>query len=107
MIKKDWIKKVKSVHPKSDEQVLQFIYDFRTMQKSEAAEEAIYTQFESGYCYYFAHMLKLAFKRGEVCWAAPYGQMVWVDDDGIPYDISGVDDSDTNDYIPEFMMKAQ
>lgn len=46
MIKKDWIKKVKSVHPKSDEQVLQFIYDFRTMQKSEAAEEAIYTQFE-------------------------------------------------------------
>ena len=39
MIKKDWIKKVKSVHPKSDEQVLQFIYDFRTMQKSEAAEE--------------------------------------------------------------------
>ena len=59
MIKKDWIKKVKSVHPKSDEQVLQFIYDFRTMQKSEAAEEAIYTQFESGYCYYFAHMLSL------------------------------------------------
>lgn len=31
MIKKDWIKKVKSVHPKADEQVLQFIYDFRTM----------------------------------------------------------------------------
>lgn len=106
MIKKDWIKKVKSVHPKSDEQVLQFIYDFRTMQKSEAAEEAIYTQFESGYCYYFAHILKLAFKRGEVCWAAPYGHMVWVDDDGIPYDISGVDDSDTNDYIPEFMMES-
>ena len=94
MIKKDWIKKVKSVHPKSDEQVLQFIYDFRTMQKSEAAEAAIYTQFESGYCYYFAHMLKLAFKRGEVCWAAPYGHMVWVDDDGVPYDISGVDYSD-------------
>lgn len=29
-----------------------------------------------------------------------------VDDDGIPYDISGVDDSDTNDYIPEFMMES-
>ena len=106
MTEKDWIKKVKSVHSKADEQVLQFIYDFRTMQKSEAAEDAIYTQFESGYCYYFAHMLKLAFKRGEVCWAAPYGHMVWVDDDGIPYDISGVDDSDTNDYIPEFMMES-
>lgn len=92
MIEKDWIKKVKSVHPKADEQVLQFVYDFRTMQKSEAAEDAIYTQFESGYCYYFAHMLKLAFKRGEVCWAAPYGHMVWVDDDGIPYDISVVKD---------------
>ena len=57
MTEKDWIKKVKSVHPKADEQVLQFIYDFRIMQKSEAAEDAIYTQFESGYCYYFAHML--------------------------------------------------
>ena len=33
MTEKDWIKKVKSVHPKADEQVLQFIYDFRTMQK--------------------------------------------------------------------------
>ena len=51
-------------------------------------------------------MLKLAFKRGEVCWAAPYGHMVWVDDDGIPYDISGLDDSDTNDYIPEFMKEC-
>ena len=51
-------------------------------------------------------MLKLAFKRGEVCLAAPYGHMVWVDDDGMPYDISGVDDSDTNDYIPEFMMES-
>lgn len=24
------------------------------------------------------------------------GHMVWVDDDGMPYDIAGVDDSDTN-----------
>ena len=104
MIKKDWIKKVKSVHPKSDEQVLHFIYDFRTMQKSEAAEEAIYTQFESGYCYYFAHMLKLAFKRGEVCWAAPYGHMVWVDDDGIPYDISGVVNNTTDQKIAQMVL---
>ena len=42
MTEKDWIKKVKSVHPKADGQVLQFIYDFRTMQKSETAEDAIY-----------------------------------------------------------------
>lgn len=40
MIEKEWIKKVKSVHPKADGQVLQFIYDFRTMQKSETAEDA-------------------------------------------------------------------
>lgn len=104
MTEKDWIKKVKSVHPKADEQVLQFVYDFRTMQKSEAAEDAIYTQFESGYCYYFAHMLKLAFKRGEVCWAAPYGHIVWVDENDVPYDISGVNESETDDYIPEYMM---
>lgn len=91
-------------HLKSDEKVLQFIYDFRGMQHSPDIENILYLQFACGYCYYFAHMLKTAFKRGEVCWAAPFGHIVWMDDNGVPYDISGVNESETNDYIPEYMM---
>lgn len=77
---------------------------FTTMQKTGESEDVLYKQFSSGYCYYFAHMLQAAFGRGEVCWAAPYGHIVWVDEGGTPYDISGVNDSDTKDYIPEYMM---
>lgn len=47
---------------------------------------------------------KAAFNRGEICWAAPFGHIVWVDENGIPYDISGVNESETDDYIPEYMM---
>ena len=45
-------------------------------------------------------MLKTAFNRGEICWAAPFGHIVWVDDDGIPYDVEGVNDSECDYYIP-------
>lgn len=100
----EWLEKIKRIYKNADEQVLKFIYDFRNMQKSEQAEEVLYQQFSSGYCYYFAHMLQTAFGRGEVCWAAPYGHIVWVDENGTPYDISGVNDSDTNDFIPEYVM---
>lgn len=33
-------------------------------------------------------MLKVAFNRGEICLAAPFGHIVWVDDD-IAYDVEG------------------
>lgn len=55
--------------------------------------EIIWQTFTAGYCYYFAVMLKDAFQRGEICWCAPYGHICWVDDNGVPYDISGVCDS--------------
>ena len=90
----------------ANEQVLGFIYDFRmhsagVFGKPEEAEEIIRNQFRNGYCYYFAHMLKLAFGRGEVCIAAPIGHFVWMDDNKIPYDIEGVNESDCDCYIPE------
>lgn len=100
----EWLKKIQKVHPKADEEVLRFIYDFSTKQGCGEAEEILYQQFASGYCYYFACMLKAAFNRGEICWAAPFGHIVWVDENGIPYDISGVNESETDDYIPEYMM---
>ena len=100
----EWLQKIQRVHPKSDEEVLRFIYDFSVKQGYGEAEEILYQQFASGYCYYFACMLKAAFNRGEICWAAPFGHIVWVDKNGIPYDISGVNESETDDYIPEYMM---
>ena len=82
----EWLKKIQKVHPKADEEVLRFIYDFSVKQGYGEAEDVLYQQFASGYCYYFACMLKAAFNRGEVCWAAPYGHIVWVDENDIPYD---------------------
>ena len=35
-------------------------------------------------------MLKDAFGRGKVCLAYPFGHIVWEDDNGIAYDIEGV-----------------
>lgn len=90
----------------ANEQVLGFIYDFRmhsvgVFGKPEEIEEIIRNQFRNGYCYYFAHMLKLAFGRGEVCIAAPIGHFVWMDTNQVPYDIEGVNESDCDCYIPE------
>lgn len=90
--------------PTANENVLRFIADFlyHGVPKIdlEVSAESIRSTFRAGYCYYFAHMLLEAFNRGTVCWAAPYGHMVWVDTDGNPYDIEGVNFSDCKYYIP-------
>lgn len=61
----EWLKKIQKVHPKADEEVLRFIYDFSVKQGYGEAEDVLYQQFASGYCYYFACMLKAAFNRGK------------------------------------------
>lgn len=92
-------------NPNANKQVLKFIAEF--MYKGtpdvslEQSAETIYDTFAAGYCYYFAHMLELAFNRGKVCWAAPFGHFVWVDIDNTPYDISGVYDGEAETFIPE------
>lgn len=57
--------------------------------------------FHAGYCWHFATILKNVFKRGEVCWAAPFGHFVWVDDNGVPYDVEGVNFGEQDYHIPE------
>lgn len=91
-----------------NEDVMHFITNFRThysrFNNAEPVdqEETIRHLFEGGYCYYFAHILKLAFNRGEVCWAVPFGHMVWVDDNGVSYDIEGdCLDREFEDLVPE------
>lgn len=57
--------------------------------------------FCAGYCYYFAHMLEMAF-GGKVCWVQDRGHIAWADCDkdctleqlqnAIVYDITGIVD---------------
>lgn len=57
--------------------------------------------FESGYCYYFANLLKEAFGRGKIVLAAPYPHICWMDIDGNVYDINGmINDPEIELYIP-------
>ena len=85
---------------KGAEDVLNFIEGFLSHNNSYEADEILKDQFNTGYCYYFAVILKAAFNRGEVCWCAPYGHMCWVDDDGTPYDIYGICISEADYFIP-------
>lgn len=98
--RQDYIDAWQVYYPTADAQVLGFIYDF-LMHSGETNSEAIRNQFRNGYCYYYAHMLQRAFNRGTVCIAAPIGHFVWMDDNHIPYDVEGVNESDCDEYIPE------
>ena len=90
----EMIEEQKRYYSDANETVLEFIAEFSNRGspdvRVEDSYEAIRSTFRAGYCYYFAHMLKLAFGRGCVCWAAPFSHIVWVDTDGMPYDIEGV-----------------
>jgi len=85
----------------ADPGVIDFIRNFLCKDNNEDTVRALQTIFSGGYCYYFAHMLKLAFQRGEVCWCAPYGHFCWVDEDEIPYDIFGICVTEAEHFIPE------
>lgn len=85
---------------KAKDEVIKFIEKFIKCTNNEHADEIFKIQFTSGYCYYFATILKAAFKRGEVCWCAPYGHFVWLDTDDTPYDIYGISIDEAEYYIP-------
>ena len=72
-----------------DYTVLYFIAEMRS-HLSDEGDEQMYKLFTAGYCYYFAVMLKAAFDRGHICVAAPFGHIVWVDENDIAYDYNGV-----------------
>lgn len=97
----DYIESVEHCTPgiSYDTNVLKFIWDFAFHEGSDAYETIRHT-FRAGYCYYFACMLRIAFQRGEVCWAAPFSHCVWLDDDGTPYDIEGIYFGEAEHFIP-------
>lgn len=89
--------------------VEKFIDEFMGGQHgSNRTQEILRSKFINGYCYYFAHMLKIAFNRGTVCWAAPFGHFVWLDTNDKAYDIEGLYDLEGNEgfyLIPEKYLK--
>lgn len=90
-----------------NKQVLWFIANFvYHLGSTNDSSKFINDEFMHGYCYYFAVILKDAFQRGNICYAYHLGHMVWVDIDGIPYDINGVHNS-AKYYIPiEYLKKG-
>lgn len=88
------------MYPKAKEQILWFIANFVYHQGyHDDSSGFISKQFRAGYCLHFAVILKSLFKTGEVCWCAPFGHIVYLQD-GVPYDIEGVNDSECDYYIP-------
>lgn len=89
----DWVKRQMELYKKANEQVLNFIADFRFHCGIDSSR-TIEKLFSEGYCYYFAHMLQLAFGRGVVCYVFCENHFVWLD--GVSeltdtaYDICGV-----------------
>lgn len=97
-----WNRRTKERFPDVDSQVLQFITDMVSCAAKNGDEyEVVRSMFHAGYCWHFATMLKNTFKRGEVCWAAPLGHFVWVDDNGVPYDVEGANFGEQDYHIPE------
>lgn len=90
---------------KANKDVLTFIAEFLGCHGTDTSNvEHLRATFHAGYCYYFAVILKTAFQRGEICWAAPFGHMVWQDIDGMVYDIEGVYDGEAEYFIPYQMI---
>lgn len=72
----------------TDGTVLQFIDDMIHYGKVDS--DSICYIFGGTYSYYFAHILKQAFGRGDVFLTAPINHFVWVDTDNTKYDVNGV-----------------
>lgn len=101
LAKIEFVNKNIKINSKANNDILWFIANFLYYQPKDynVSSEIIHNQFRAGYCLHFAMMLKNLFKSGEICWAAPYGHIVYMHD-GIPYDIEGINTSDCDYYIP-------
>lgn len=82
-----------------DKKVLDFIKNFSLSFGIETYDEVMYPLFTSGYCYYFANMLKSAFDVGTLCLCYPYGHIVYMKD-YVPYDITGEYEGEEKLFIP-------
>ena len=93
MTKQEFIKNQCETWKKADKQVIEYIANVLYHQ-GERGKDVIRKLYRAGYCYYFASMLKDAFKRGIICYAYYEGHIVWLDGNNeisdLAYDIDGV-----------------
>lgn len=87
-----------------EDEVLEFITQFLYHSQNDEIAGNLITQFRSGYCYHFAYMLRDTFHRGVVCWAAPFGHIVWKDIDQKVYDIEGEYHGEAFYFIPTYYL---
>ena len=90
--------------PKTDPEI--FINEYvKHGGREDGDEMEIFSRhYRAGYCWHFAHILKSVFNRGTVCWAAPFGHIVWLDEDDTPYDIEGQYEGEARYLIPEYYL---
>lgn len=88
-----------SKNPTADKSVMGFIIGFTCRFDSDYKNNIEYS-FSSGYCMYFAIMLKFAMGRGHLYIAAPIDHIVWGDEDGQYYDVKGLYKDFCTEYIP-------
>jgi len=90
--------------PNPETDIEEWINDFFSsfvQNEGENEAERLRHLYRAGYCWHFAHTLKTTFGREEVCWAAPFGHVCFVDEDGTPYDIEGKYTGEAYYMIPE------
>lgn len=96
----NFIEENQKFYPKSDPNLLRFIAEIITHNGcANEKTEDIHSLFAAGYCYYFALMLQDAFPGGTICWAAPFGHIVY-QYENINYDVDGVYSGEATSFIP-------
>lgn len=98
-----WISRTLQQFPKARIDVLTFIGKvnaFSSEEERKCFSTSIEKLFTNGFCYYFAVMLHDAF-GGTIVWHKGHKHILWMDENGIVYDIFGVYDGDIKEnFIP-------
>ena len=99
---KEWFNSQIEHYPGARKDVLHFIGKLVSCRSDEFSNSSrvIEKLFASGYCYYFALMLKQNF-GGSVVWHYQHSHILWIDENDIVYDVYGVfEDYDLDDIVP-------
>lgn len=84
-----WLEEQLKKNKKARPEVLKFIWNFVTHDKSPESFRVIEHQFTTGYCYHFALIMKDMF-GGKIVWHKGHAHILWQDRNKVVYDICGV-----------------
>lgn len=84
-----WLEEQLKKNRKAKPEVLEFIWNFVTHDKSTESFRVIEHQFTTGYCYHFALIMQKMF-GGKIVWHKGHSHILWQDRNKVAYDIRGV-----------------